>query len=308
MNIIVVGAGAMGSIYGARLSQHNNVLLVDTNSSLVDRINSCGITLEENGTELIFHPSAALTADATRESDLVILFTKALYSTAALSNVKHAIGKDTYLMTLQNGAGHERILSRFADDGHIIIGTTEDNGAVLEMGKVHHGGNGKTNIGMLDGSHIPMLDRIKETFDASGFDVRIHKNIQSLVWDKLMTNTSLSVLTAILQCDMSYISEDEHAFSVCRKLISEAVRVANAMGLSFQEEKVAEKVRTTSAANKGGYTSIMMDIKNGRKTEVDTISGAVVSKAHELGIPVPYHEMAVSLVHALEGRRPDDHL
>ena len=112
----------------------------------------------------------------------------------------------------------------------------------------------------------------------------------------------------ILQCDMSYISEDEHAFSVCRKLISEAVRVANAMGLSFQEEKVAEKVRTTSAANKGGYTSIMMDIKNGRKTEVDTISGAVVSKAHELGIPVPYHEMAVSLVHALEGRRPDDHL
>ena len=66
-------------------------------------------------------------------------------------------------------------------------------------------------------------------------------------------------------------------------------------------EKVIEKVRRTSESNKGGYTSIMMDIRNGRKTEVDTISGAVVAKAHELGVPVPHHEMAVSLIHALEG-------
>ena len=73
------------------------------------------------------------------------------------------------------------------------------------------------------------------------------------------------------------------------------------MGIPFDEDVVIEKVRKTSENNKGGYTSIMMDIRNGRKTEVDTISGAVVDTAKELGVPVPHHETVVKLIHALEG-------
>ncbi len=300
MRIIVVGAGAMGSIYGGRLSQHNEVTLIDTNTSLVEKIARDGIILEEGGVETSFHPSASTTT--SDKADLVILFTKALYSVSALENIKTAIGENTYLMTLQNGAGHEKILSAFADENRIIIGTTEDNGAVLDLGKVHHGGKGVTNIGKIDGADDPFLYKVKEAFDSCGFDVRIHHNIQQLIWDKLMTNVSLSVLTAILQCDMYYISQNSYAFAICKNLIKETISVATAMGLSFDENAVVEKVRKTSENNKGGYTSIMVDIKNGRKTEVDTISGAVVSKAHELGIPVPHHEMAVSLIHALEGR------
>lgn len=301
MNIVVIGAGAMGSIYGGRLSQWNEVTLVDTNEALVEKVSRDGVTLEEGGEERTFHPSAGTDASAAGTADLVILFTKALYSVSALENVRGAIGPDTYLMTLQNGAGHERVLSAFADPSHIIIGTTEDNGAVLSLGHVHHGGEGVTNIGRLDGADDPFLGRVKESFDPCGFDVRIHGNIQQLIWDKLMTNVSLSALTAVLQCDMHYVSQDGHAFSVCVHLIKEAVAVAAAMGLAFDEEKVIAKVRRTSEGNKGGYTSIMMDIRNGRRTEVDTISGAVVAKAHELGVPVPHHEMMVSLIHALEG-------
>lgn len=302
MNILVIGAGAMGSIYGGRLSKDNNVTLVDTNAALIEKIRKDGIILEEGGVNNTYHPSASVNAGNLGKVDLVILFTKALYSVAALENVKEAIGDDTYLMTLQNGAGHEKVLSSFADRDHIIIGTTEDNGAVISMGVVHHGGNGVTNIGKLDGGKDGLTE-IKEAFDSCGFDVRIHDNIQFLIWDKLMTNVSLSALTAILQCDMSYVAGNEYAFSLCKILIREAISVARAMGLEFDEEKVIEKVENTSRNNKGGYTSIMMDIKNGRKTEVDTISGAVVSKAHELGVPVPHQEMAVSLIHALESIR-----
>lgn len=303
MRIVVVGAGAMGSIYGARLSQHNDVTLIDTNDELVKRINSSGIVLEEGGETHLFHPKAAKNVDGLCPVDLVILFTKALYSVSALENVKSVIGENTYLMTLQNGAGHEKILSRFTDVDHIVIGTTEDNGAVIDMGIVHHGGRGITNIGLLKDGSSSFLEEIKDSFNASGFDVRIHRNIQQLIWDKLMTNVSLSALTAVLQCDMSYISENDYATAICKELIREAVDVALAMGLSFNLEKVTEKVLSTSRNNKGGYTSIMMDIKNGRRSEVDTITGALVSKAHELGIPVSYHEMVLSLIHALEGKR-----
>lgn len=75
--------------------------------------------------------------------DLVILFVKALYSRSALSANRELIGPDTFLMTLQNGSGHEDILSEFVPANHIIIGTTEDNGAVLAPGYVRRGGTGK---------------------------------------------------------------------------------------------------------------------------------------------------------------------
>ena len=299
MRILVIGAGAMGNIYGSRLSTCNDVTLIDTNQSIIDKINRDGVILEENGELHHFSPKAQSHVD-NLGADLIILFTKALYSFDALNGVKSAIGEDTYLMTLQNGAGHEKLLSSFVGLDHIIIGTTEDNGAVIERGKIHHGGSGVTNIGMLDKRDTSILERIKTSFDAAGFDVRIHDNIEQLIWDKLMTNTSLSILTAILGCDMSYISSNDYARHLCEKLIEEAVSVANGMNLSFDYYKVREKVLRTSANNKGGYTSIMMDIKNGRRTEVDTISGAVKAKAEELGIPVPYHDMAISLVHALE--------
>ena len=302
MKIIVIGAGAMGSIYGGRLSVHNDVYLVDTNEALVDKINKEGLTLEEEGREFTFSPKAASSVENLDAADLIILFTKSMYSRIALEGAKAVIGKDTYLMTLQNGAGHEKLLKEFVDEDHVIIGTTEDNGAIITLAHVHHGGKGVTNIGLLNGKKEDILYRIKETFDSCGFSVNIHENIHSLIWDKLMTNASLSILTAILQCDMSYISQNESARNLCIRLIEETVGVACSMGLSFSLEEVKKKVLETSAANKGGYTSIMMDIKNGRKTEVDTISGAVVAKAEELGLDVPCMKMAVSLIHALEGK------
>ncbi len=301
MRIVIIGAGAMGSIYGARLSGNADVTLIDTNCALVERINSSGIILEENGSERCFSVKARLSAEGIEEADLIILFTKSIFSRQALSSVKCLIGKETYLMTLQNGAGHERILSEFQDMEHIIIGTTEDNGAVLDLARIHHGGNGVTNIGFISGNPDKVfLERLKDVFNSSGFDLRVKENIELIIWDKLMTNASLSALTAVLQCDMSYIAENAYAFRLCRTLIKEATEVANAMGLGFDEEAYASRIRDISLRNRGSYTSIMKDIEKGRKTEVDTISGAVVSKAEELGISVPTHRAIVNLIHALE--------
>ena len=302
MRILVIGAGAMGSIYGARLSLHNDVTLVDTNRELVEHVRRHGITLEEGGVDTIFHPGITADAASAGAVDLIILFTKALYSRAALDGARPVIGEGTCVMTLQNGAGHERLLSQYVPMERVVIGTTEDNGAVLGPGRVHHGGSGVTNIGLAAGDDVLLLERIRSAFSPCGFDVRIHADIRLLVWDKLMTNVSLSALSAILQCDMSFIAADDHAWSLCTGLVDEALMVAEAQGLHFDRDAVLEKVRTTSLSNPGGYTSIMKDIQNGRRTEVDTISGAVVTAAREHLLHVPRHEMVVALIHALEDR------
>ena len=302
MKIAVLGAGAMGSIYGGHLSLNNDVYMIDKKQELVDTINNDGLKLFENNNDVIYNPKAVTESKNIGEVDLVILFVKSLYSRTALMENSHIIGGNTYVMTLQNGAGHEDITSEFVPMERIIIGTTEDNGAILDTGYVRRGGKGKTNIGMLLPDSNNMLEKVKEVFDSCGFDTHIYSNIQQLIWDKLFTNVSLSALTGVLQVPMGFIAQDEYAWNMAVTLIKEAMAVAKAMGLDFDEAEMIERVKNTSLGSPEGRTSIYTDLSKGRPTEVNTISGAVVKAGDKVGVPVPSHKMIVNIVHAMENK------
>lgn len=300
MKIAVIGAGAMGSIYGGRLSLKNDVYLVDTSPAIIEAVNSGGLTLEEGGKDNIYHPKATTTTAGFEPVDLVILFVKALYSRAALEGNKGIIGEHTYLMTLQNGSGHEDILSEFAPLERIIIGTTEDNGAVLAPGHVRHGGKGNTNVGMLVPDAENFLPRLKECFDACGFNVRIHSNISQLIWNKLFVNVALSAVTGLLKCEIGYVYADKNAFALTQSLLHEAVTVAHALGLEADESKITDEIISVCENSPHGITSICADLRAGRKTEVATISGSVVRAAEKCGVSVPCHQFVVNMIHAME--------
>lgn len=302
MRIAVIGAGAMGSIYGGRLSAENEVYLVDTCETVVSQIQKEGLRIEEGGKTHLYHPKACTSTEGMEPVDLVILFVKALFSKAALTANQGIIGPDTYVMTLQNGSGHEDILGEFVSQDRIIIGTTNDNGAVLGPGHVRRGGCGETNVGMLTEDKGGFLPVLKESFDRCGFHVAIHENIQQLIWDKLFTNVSLSAVTGILQVKIGYIAANGHAWNMTERLIREAAAVARGLGLKADEEKIIEKVRNTSLMSPEGITSICADLRDGRRSEVDTISGSVVRASKKCGVPAPTHEFVVEMVHAMEGR------
>ena len=302
MKIVVIGAGAMGSIYGGHLSLNNEVFLVDINKDNVAQINKDGVKIDEDGVTNTYHPTAVTSSEEIGAADLVLLFLSSTLSKGALDGNKNLFGPDTRLLTLQNGAGHENLLMQYVPKEHVVIGTTEDNGAVLGLGHVRRGGTGVTNVGLLTEDTDAFLPKLKEAFDSCGFDVRIQENIQQLIWDKLFINVSLSAVTAILQVDMGYIAANEFAWSMTKQLIHEAVITAQALGLVADEEAITEKVKKTSENSPLGRTSIRVALEQGRRTEVDTISGAVVRAAEKCGLKVPAHEFVVNMVHAMEGR------
>ena len=305
MRIAILGAGAMGALYGAYLSRKNDVLLIDVNQQVVDKINAEGVTVEEkDGTRAVFHPSAAVDTAAMKPVDLMIVFVKAMFSEAALQNNAGLIGANTFLMTLQNGSGHEEVLSKFVDREHVIIGTTQHNCAVLGLGEIRHGGSGLTHMGCLDGN-VQRILRMAETFTACGLEADCQENVQRLIWQKLFTNVSASALTAVLQVPLGYIAENPNAWAVCEKLVREAVAVANADGMGFDADEKVEEVHKVCVSSPKGITSICADLKNGRRSEVDTISGSVVRASRRNGMPAPTHEAIVNLIHALEARPKD---
>lgn len=300
MKIAVLGGGAMGSLYGGYLSRKHDVTIVDVYEPMIEKVARDGLTIHEtDGTSAVYHPAITADTKGMQPVDLVIVFVKALFSRAALENNRALIGPDTYLMTLQNGGGHEDVLREFADEAHCIIGTTQHNSAVIGLGEIRHGGSGQTHIGCLTGD-VSRLQFIADAFIKSGFEADCAPNVQRLIWQKMFTNVSASALTGVLQVPLGYIASNEFAWAMCETLVREAVAVANGDGMGFDvEEKIAE-VRAVCESSPTGITSICADLRDGRRTEVDTISGSVVRASDRNGVPAPTHRMIVRMVHAME--------
>ncbi|MPM14030.1 2-dehydropantoate 2-reductase [bioreactor metagenome] len=302
LNITILGAGAMGSLFGGYLSRKNNVWLVDVNADRVARINEHGIKIREKDGDVVFHPSAVTSTQGLETMDLVVVFVKAMFTEQALEANRHLIGKNTCLMTLQNGTGHEEKLLRFADKRHVVIGSTQHNSSIIEDGYVNHGGGGETYIGVLEGDES-LAQPIADNMTSCGFPCSCSKNVKKQIWSKLFLNTAASSLTGILQVPLGFIFDDPNAHFLMEQLAREAVSVANAEGFaSFDAAEVIEGICDVLRNARDGYTSIYADIKSGAHSEVDTISGSVVEIAKRLGVEVPYHRMVVALVHAMENK------
>lgn len=305
MIISVLGAGAMGALFGGYLSNSNDVTVIDVSKAVIDSINSKGIKIrEKDGSVKISTPKAVTDASLLGIQDLIIVFVKSMYTISALESNKHLIGPDTYLMTLQNGAGHEAKLLKFADRQHVIIGSTQHNSSIIEPGFVNHGGSGITSIGLLDGNSSSILN-IAEMFTQCGFVCKTEDNVQKQIWKKMFTNTAASSLTALFQVPLGFIHSNLDADYLMRKLCGEAVDVANSLGLDFNLDEVIKDVENVLIGAPDGFTSIYADIRDGRKSEVDTISGAVVEVARDQGLAVPYHDMLVHAIHALEAKNKE---
>lgn len=342
MKIGILGAGAMGMLFGGYLSRRNQVYLVDIDETRVRQINENGVEIvEPDGSRSRYFPTAG-TRPASEKMDLILVFVKAMYTKAALSANAGMIGTDTFVMSLQNGAGHENQLRMLVPANRIILGMTQHNSSVLDTASVHHGGGGKTCIGMaflqdgkeklaegrileeenLAGGRIleeknladgrileedlaanRILEEIAAEFTACGFETEVTGEIKRMIWNKLFLNVSASALTGVLQVKLGYILDNGHAWRMARALIREAVAVANQSGLGFSEQEVVEQVKHVLEHSRDGCTSICADLRDGRRTEVDTISGAVVLEGRENRTPTPCHEFMVELVHALEDRR-----
>lgn len=303
MKIIIVGAGAMGCLYGAFLSEKNQVIMVDTSRTVVDRINSQGIVVkEENGEEKNYknNISAYISGECDEKADVVIMFVKSTYLENALEQNKELFQEDTMVLALQNGAGNDRKIERYARKENIIIGTSKHNAFSEAPAVVRHTGSGVTTIG--SNHHADeLLKKLDGMLKESSLETLVSDDIQRIIWDKLFVNLSINAFTAIAQTPIGYMIEDKYAWNFAKRLIYEAIEVAEEDGTYFDRRQVLESVKQTCKRLEHGYSSMYQDRKRKIKTEIDVINGAIVEQAKLYGVPVPYNSLIVDLVHAIEG-------
>ena len=301
--IAVIGPGAMGLLFAGRLSEYADVTLLGNNPERIGELELNGIRIQEGETVLECRPSAVLNGACEEPMNLVLLFTKAYLTEQALAANRAVIGENTYLLTLQNGMGHADVLTKFADPSHILIGTTEEESSRENAHTVNHTGHGKTTFGFVSSvsdAAKQNAERFAALFADAGFPCTVSDDISFAVWNKLMINASSSVLCGVLQKPQGYIVENESAWQICQNLITEVCEAASAEGYHFSKEEQIDRLYNHLRNAPNGFPSLAADLKNGRKTEVDFISGSVVRAAEKKGLQVPYETLMVQLVHAME--------
>ncbi len=302
MKIAVIGAGAMGCLYGAYLSKKHDIYMINAREAQVQAIRESGISVEEASGETTVFPNinAYVSGTCKEKVDIVIIFVKSTHTELALEQNKELFNDSTVVMTLQNGAGNDRMIEKYVSQNNIIIGTSKHNAVNLGKGKIKHPASGVTTIGS-NHNATSAVNTAADVLRDAGFEIEVADDIQRIIWSKLLVNLSVNTFTAITQTPIGYMIKNQHAWDFAKRLVYEAIEVAEADGTYFDRREALNMVKSVCEKAGDGYSSMYQDRKNHVKMEIDAINGAIVEQAKLYGVPTPYNTLIVDLIHAIEG-------
>lgn len=299
MKIGIIGAGAMGSLYGGLLSKQNDVYLIDIWKEHIDCINRDGLKIVEDKVENIVYPKATTDSKLVPHLDLVIVFVKSIHTLKAIQSNQDIILDDTVVLSLQNGYGNTEDIETVVKRENIIVGTTSHGATLLGPGKIKHAGVGMTYIGALDEKSRYKAEKIKGIMQNCGIDAEVSENILELIWSKLIINIAINPLTAILKIENGKLLESSYSLDLMKDLVYESVSIAKEIGLNLEKDETLEKVKNVANNTYSNKSSMLQDILNKRETEIDKINGAVVKVGEKVGISTPINSTIVKLVKSM---------
>lgn len=300
MKIAVIGAGAMGSLFGGSLSlSGEEVWLVDIWQEHIERIQSNGVIIEGKGGDRTIPVRATTEPASIGKADLVLFFVKTYHIEKAVSDSLLLEKEDTVFLTLQNGLGNEAAICKQVDPGKVILGVTGQGATLLGPGHVRHGGTGKTYLGELHGAMTNRIAQIVRIFNNAGFETKASSRIHDLIWEKLLTNVGINALAGLLRIKNGQLLDYPETLSIIETLVSEAAAVAKRKAIRVEGNPI-ERVKTVIEATRENRCSMGQDLDSRRQTEIDAINGAVVREANRLGMSVPCNRMITDLIKVIE--------
>ncbi|MEX3938985.1 ketopantoate reductase family protein [Paraburkholderia sp. BR10937] len=304
MHIAILGAGAMGSLFGGLLAiAGHRVTLLDVDDAHLNAINEAGLRLTTDAGERVVTNLEALRPEAaTTAADLLIVFTKTLHTQAALGAAHAVLGPQTALLSLQNGLGNAERLARFADPARVMIGVTTWPADKNGPGRVSSHGAGAIRLMSADGAHSPMLSRTVQALNDAGLACTADADVWAAIWEKVAFNAALNSLCAVTGCTVGELTNVPDGEALALKIVAEVAAVAQAHGVAVNEAHVADNVRHALAHHRAHRPSMLQDVLARRKTEIEAINGAVVEAARTRAIAVPNTAALLHLVRLVDAK------
>jgi 2-dehydropantoate 2-reductase len=313
LKIAILGAGALGCVFGARLSEAgHDVRLISRTQAQANVLNQLGVTLRSGGLDRrVIVP--AISANSHAESkqawiggaiDLMIVLVKSFDTDTAMQTAAWMVGEHTVVLSLQNGIGHETILSRWVGAENVLLGKTYVGGFVLAPGLVMDGSAGKdTVIGELGGGVSDRAQHIADVLTQAHLHTTVSKTIQTTIWDKLLANAATGAVSAITGLSYGPLYEQTALAHTAIAAVAEGMAVAKAAGIaiSFQEAQ-QPWLKAGAGLPRDFKPSMLQSLEKGSITEIDFINGAIVELGRQWGVPTPVNATLVACVKAIESK------
>jgi 2-dehydropantoate 2-reductase len=293
---LIVGTGAMGSLFAARLARAGvPVTMLGTWREGLEAIRSDGVHfVDAEGEQHRLEIHVTDDPRACSGTKYALVLVKAWQTTRAAHQLAECLAPDGLAVTLQNGLGNRETLVQSLGPPRVALGVTTIGATLLKPGQVKAGGEGPISI-----ERNPSLGPLREALKSANFSVQIVEDARSLIWGKLVINSAINPLTALLRVPNGELLERPPAREMMRTLALETAQVARAekIELSFPDPATAaEDVARRTAANR---SSMLQDVQRGAPTEIDAICGAVAQTAQAHGLSVPANWVCWQLVRAL---------
>jgi 2-dehydropantoate 2-reductase len=298
MRILVFGAGALGSVVGALLSNHHDVHLV-ARPGHAQAIMEGGLSIDGVVND-VFSLEAHLDLEGVPKPEIIFVTVKAYDTKATLDALTEMAGYARTVVSLQNGLTNLRLF-RSALPEKAVMGVTSMGATLVGPGEVLYAGKGGTAFGHLGGNQ-EKASEVADLFNEAGLNAITETDIEAELWMKGVINASINPLTAILGCHNGELLKDEGVLDVSLLACSEAAAVAKGIGIRLPPGDPFMKVKDVMRATAQNRSSMLQDLERGKRTEIDEISGEIVQRAGPIGIPVPVNRTLWTLVRGLERR------
>lgn len=302
MRIAVLGAGAMGSLFGGHLAAAGEeVTLVDVWQEHVDKLNNDGLGITPRGGERRVIPVQATTDQSSvGPVDLIIVFVKCFHTEQAVRAALPLVGPDTAVLSLQNGLGNGDVIASVVGRERLLVGVTYSSATLLGPGEIAHTNKGRTVVGEPDGGVSPRVQNVVAALQRAGLEAEASPRVMDLVWTKLTLNAACLGVAALTRMTAGEQAAHAEVAQVIRILTAETVAVARAAGSSPSYANPPDDIIGFLAKAGPAKASMLQDVEAGRRTEIDVINGAVVAQGAKYGVPTPVNQLIVQLVKGLE--------
>ena len=301
MKICIIGAGAMGGLYGCRLLlSGQDVQFIEKRQEAVDALNGGTYLFDGIDGEHRIKAPAATSADELPAADIAFVHTDSNNTRTAGEQARAALKPDGWAVTFQNGVGNVETLCDVLGADRVVGGISYHSAASPEPGHATHTNANKTWIGELSGGSSARVEQLRDLLAGAKFDPHIADSIQSVIWTKFMLNCAVNPVCAITGLRSGEVGGDPSAMEMQERILDETLAVIAAKGIALNDPDPKASMRriTGKAFNK---PSMLQHMEAGLRTEIDSLNGAVVREGAALGIPTPYNHALTMLIKARNG-------
>ena len=307
-SIAVVGAGAVGSFYGAMLARAGHAVTLIARPAHVQAIEREGLRLQMGGRIETIRTAARTDIDSVGDADLVLFCVKSTDTETVAREMAPHLGDDALVLSLQNGVENAATIARHVRQA-VVPAVVYVATAMPEPGLVAHHGRGDLVIGPIDAraardpALAARLQALVDLFATAQVPVRISADVMAELWSKLMVNCAYNAISGIAQAPYGHLAALDEVRALQETVVREVVALAEAEGVNLPLAPALEAMRKIAPAMPAQLSSTAQDMARGKPSEIDHLNGFVARRGAALGVATPANQALYALVRLIESER-----